>query len=121
MPVKASSLTTGVGIAIQAGQAVAETVAAIHDKNQRRQVDRNLAFLSTSQKDRLEKELLKTSNVNERIKILVDAITKIKSEQSTSLIQSTLLEKTQKEKTLALVVLGGALLLLIGVVVIKKL
>jgi hypothetical protein len=109
------------GVIIQAGQAIAETTASIHDKNQRRQVDRNLAFLSASQKDRLEKELLKTSNVNERIKILVDAITKIKSEQSTSLIQSTTLAKTQKEKTLALVVLGGALLLLIGVVVIKKL
>jgi len=99
---------------------IASTVASIQDQNKRRQFEQNLALLDNKQRNDLEKQLQKTNNVNARIQILTNAVAQIRSAQSTALITSKVQAKTQSERTLAIVVLGGAVVLIGAVLLLKK-
>lgn len=106
---------------ISAGTQIASTVAQINDINKRRNFEQNLAMLSNKQKNDLEIALQRTNNINARIEILSNAVAQIRSAQSTAILTTTIQERSRRERTIALVVIGGALAILLGVVLIKKL
>ena len=97
---------------VQVGSATAQTVATISDQKKRANFESALANLDRDEKEKLEKKVLRAQNQNEKIAII-----------SQSIVESKLNEKKlagQKDTKLALIVLGGAVVLLIAVVVIKK-
>lgn len=101
-----------ISAAVQVGTATAQTVAQISDQKKRANFESSLANLDRTEKEKLEKKILRAQNQNEKIAII-----------SQSIVESKLNEKKLKGKEdtkLALIVLGGAVVLLIAVIVVKK-
>ena len=84
--------------------------------NKKRQLETNLALLDNRQKNELAKALASTEDKNRKMEILSSALLSIKTAQNTAFIQS----KTQRERTLAIAVIGGAVVLLIAIIILKK-
>jgi hypothetical protein len=110
---------------------IVQTIASVNDMNQRRNLETNLAFLDRKQQADLERELQATNNVNKRIEILVNAVSQIKSAQSSAILSSSiqaqalkkqakLNREAQRERTLAIAIIGGSIVLFLGVLIIKK-
>jgi hypothetical protein len=106
---------------VEALATVATTISQIQDTNKRREFEQNLAMLDNKQKLDLERALQKTNSVNKRMEILFNAVSQIRSAQTSSILSSTITAKAQKERTLAIAVVGGAVAILIAVILIKKL
>lgn len=106
--------------AVAVASTVATTVSQIADANKRRQIESNLSLLDNKQRYDLEKKLQATNNVNQRIQILVGAVAQIRSAQSTAILSSTIQAKAKKERTLAIVIVGGAIAVLLAVVLLKR-
>jgi len=102
--------------AIGAVTAIAGTVGQIVDASKRRQIEANLNLLDSSQKAQLERELQKTNDKSKRLEILYNSVATIRAAQTSATIQS----KVQRERTLAIVVVGGAIALLIGIALLKR-
>jgi hypothetical protein len=96
---------------------VAQAVGGIKNEAEKLQMEKNLSFLSAKQRNDLDKALLKTNDKNKQLEILYNAVANIKSAQSTATINTNV----QRERTLALAVVGGAIVILIGIVLYKKL
>ena len=96
---------------------VAQAVGGIKNEKERLQMEKNLSFLTAKQRNDLDKALLKTNDKNKQLEILYNAVANIKSAQSTATINTNI----QRERTLALAVVGGAIVILIGIVLYKKL
>jgi hypothetical protein len=112
-------VTAGVAI-VGALTGVASAVANIKIEKDRLQMQKNLSFLDAKQRNDLEKALQKTNDKNKQLEILYSAVANIKSAQSTASITSSAQAQTQRDKTTALIVIGGAIALLIGIIVYKK-
>jgi hypothetical protein len=110
----------GVDDAVGALTQIASTVASIQDQNKRRAFEQNLALLDNRQKMALEKELQSTNNVNKRLEILYNAVSNIRSAQTSAYITSSIQARVKRERTIAIVVVGGAIVLLIGVILYKR-
>jgi len=109
-------ITAGIG----AGTQIAETVAKINDINKRRQFEQAFALLDNRQKQALENSLARTNDSNKKLELLFNAVTSLKSAQSVASIQSKELAKTQRERTLAIVIIGGSIVLLAGLYILTK-
>jgi hypothetical protein len=109
-------ITAGIG----AGTQIAETVAKINDINKRRQFEQAFALLDNRQKQALENSLARTNDRNKKLELLFNAVTSLKSAQSVASIQSKELAKTQRERTLAIVIIGGSIVLLAGLYILTK-
>lgn len=105
---------------IQAGTQIAETVAKINDINKRRQFEQAFALLDNRQKQALENALARTNDSNRKLELLFNAVTSLKSAQSVASIQSKELAKTQRERTTAIVIIGGSIVLLAGLYLLTK-
>lgn len=106
---------------VQALATIATTVNQIQDVNKRREFEQNLSLLDNKQRNDLEKALQKTNSVNKRMEILFNAVANIRSSQTSAILSSTITSKAQRERTIAIAVVGGAIALLIAVILIKKL
>jgi hypothetical protein len=109
-----------VGEIVGAGTQVAETVAKITDIKKRREFEQAFALLDNRQKLALENSLARTNDSNRKLELLFNAVTTLKSAQSVASIQSKELAKTQRERTLAIVIIGGSIVLLAGLYIITK-
>ena len=109
-------ITAGIG----AGTQIAETVAKINDINKRRQFEQAFALLDNRQKQALENSLARTNDSNKKLELLFNAVTQLKSAQSVASIQSKELSKTQRERTMAIVIIGGSIVLLAGLYILTK-
>jgi len=110
----------GVDDAIKVGTQVAETVAKISDMKKRREFEQAYALLDNRQKQALENSLARTNDSNRKLELLFNAVTSLKSAQSVASIQSKELAKTQRERTTAIVILGGSIVLLAGLYLLTK-
>jgi len=110
------AIIAGVGVGTQ----VAETVAKISDMKKRREFEQAFALLDNRQKLALEKSLASTNNSNRKLELLFNAVTQLKSAQSVASIQAKELAKTQRERTTAIIILGGAIVLLVGLYFVTK-
>jgi len=105
---------------IGVGTQVAETVAKISDMKKRREFEQAYALLDNRQKQALEKSLARTNDGNKKIELLFNAVTSLKSAQSVASIQAKELAKTQRERTVAIVIIGGSIVLLAGLYLLTK-
>src|SRR5947209_655462 len=69
---------SGIGSVVQAGTAIAQTIAGISDLNKRRKFEQTLAMLSNEQQQALNQQLLQTNNDNTRLQMLTSAVTNIR-------------------------------------------
>jgi len=113
MPITASAV-------VGAATGIASTISQVADAGKRRMIESNLAMLDTKQRADLERELQATNNVNARIQILVNAVSQIRSAQSSAILSSTIQAKAKREQTLAFVILGGSVAILLGVILITR-
>jgi len=114
MPVQAAVAAVGVGTQ------VAQTVASIQDMNKRRQFEQNLSMLDNQQRLDLEKALQRSTSLDNKMAILTNAISNIRSAQTTTILSSTINAKSKQEMTTAILLVGGAVAVLIGIVILKK-
>jgi len=105
---------------IGVGTQVAETIAKISDMKKRREFEQAFSLLDNRQKQALEKSLARTNDSNKKIELLFNAVTSLKSAQSVASIQAKELSKTQRERTNAIIILGGAIVFLAGLYLLTK-
>jgi len=110
--------------AVSAVAAIAGTVGQIVDAKARRETEANLGLLDVNQRTALERELQRTTSLDNRLQILSNAISNVRASQSSAILSSTItskaLAKSKRETTTAIIIIGGAVALLIAVVIIKK-
>lgn len=106
------------------GTAIWSTAAQIKDMKERANVEKNIALLNQKQADELNRELLRTQDVNRRIEILTNAVASVRSAQTSTILSGAinLKDKAQgrKDILLTVLVLGGAIAILVAIVIIKK-
>lgn len=106
------------------GTAIWSTAAQIKDMKERANVEKNIALLNQKQADELNRELLRTQDVNRRIEILTNAVANVRSAQTSTILSGAinLKDKAQgrKDILLTVLVLGGAIAILVAIVIIKK-
>jgi 3-dehydroquinate synthetase len=113
-------ISVTVGAVVGAGTQVAQTIANISDMKKRREFEQAFALLDNRQKQALEKSLASTNNSNRKLELLFNAVTTLKSAQSVASIQAKELAKTQRERTTAIIILGGAIVFLAGLYILTK-
>ena len=109
---------------VQAAAAVAGVIADIADKQKRREAEQNLALMDVKQRAALERELQRTTSLDKRREILANAFSSIKAAQSSAILSSTIqsraLAKSKRETNTAIIIIGGAIAVLVAIVIIKK-
>lgn len=114
MPVQAAS--AGVG----AITGIASTIAGIKNMNEQTNIQRNLGYLNAAQTKELEQKLQRTTSLDKRLEILANAASNVRAAQSSAILGSNINAKSRKETTTAILVVGGAIAILIAIVIIKK-
>ena len=118
MPVRA--VTTIVAI----GTGIATTLASIKDMRLKRDIERNLGYLTQKQRNDLDKELIRTQDINKRIEILTNAIATIRGSQTSSILSSTIITqqkaKSRSQTIMAISILGGAIVLFGAIYYLKN-
>jgi hypothetical protein len=93
-----------------------QTAVSVLDASKKRQLETNLALLDNRQKNDLAKALASTEDKNRKMEILSSALLTINATKTNAVVQA----KTQRERTLAIAVIGGAVVLLIALIILKK-
>ena len=89
--------------AVQAGTAIASTIAAIGDMNKRRRFEEQLALLSNNQQKQLNERLLQANSDNARLQIL-----------SSSMVEYAVAnQRSQASKDTVLYIIASALAVVI--------
>ena len=118
MPVQAALAVVAIGTGI------ATTLASIKDMKLKADIERNLGYLTLKQKNDLDKELVRTKDVNKRIEILTNAIATIRGSQTSSILSSTIITqqktKSRSQTIMAISILGGAIVLFSTIYFLKK-
>ena len=118
MPVQAALAVVAIGTGI------ATTLASIKDMKLKADIERNLGYLTLKQKNDLDKELVRTQDVNKRIEILTNAIATIRGSQTSSILSSTIITqqktKSRSQTIMAISILGGAIVLFGAIYFLKK-
>jgi len=103
MPVQA-------GIAVDS--ATVSAVTQIKDTNKRREVELAISRLSYRDQRDLNEKVARAKNQNERLAILIQEVNRIKIEQEK--------EKTKRDTRNAILIIGGSLVVLVAVVLLKR-
>lgn len=103
---------------------IASTVAQIKDAKSKLNLQTNLAFLDAQQKADLERELQATTSRDNRMAILINAVSNIRAAQTTSILSSTItseaMAKSKQDTNTAIAVIGGSIALLVAIVILKR-
>jgi hypothetical protein len=113
-------ITAGIGAATQ----IAGTIAQISDMSKRRDFDFALGRLSLAEKTALERELGRANTQAQKLAILTQAVSSIRSAEVTQkLVNKGMAEadERKKERMMIYLIVGGGLALILTVVLIKKL
>jgi hypothetical protein len=110
--------------AAAAAAAIAKAVASVKDMKMRRDIERAIGMLTQIQKDELGKQLLATQSQDKHLEILYNAVAKIIGSQSAAIITASIKARkddiVKRERTTAIVVLGGAIAIVIAIYLLKK-
>ena len=93
---------------IQAGTAIAGTVASIIDQTKRRQFEQTLSLLTNEQQQQLNQQLLAVNDDNARMQILTNAVANIRISG---------VNAVGKSETTKLVVIAGSAVMVLGMMV----
>jgi hypothetical protein len=126
IPIGTQPSTKGGGVAdvLQAGMDLSSTISNIKDANKRFELDKATQFLSLDEKAKLERELQRTTSLDSRIKIVTDAMARIKEAQTNALMSSSkeakdILKKT-RDRNRIIIIFGGSLAILFAILIYKK-
>jgi hypothetical protein len=117
-PDKLQNLQSGANIAATAvgiGSTVAMTIAQVGDAKKRAQFQESLALLNANQQAELERVVQLSKDVNDRLKIITDAVAMIRVQEVKSKLEKPKDNNTKK----VLLIIGGAFAILIGAVIVK--
>ena len=112
MPVTTATIVSAIA-------AVVGTGASVKNQKQKREWEQALATLNFEEKKRLEEELKKSKDAEEKRKVLTDALGKI-TEQRLSAIEQ---KKAESQKTLnKLLIIGGVAttILVVGLIIVYQ-
>jgi len=115
---KSEKLSSALGIASQGvglGLGITQTLFAIGDAKKRAEFEQNLAILTQTQKNELDNEIARASSLNEKIRILTEAVTKIRIAE----VQKKLEKKPEDNKKQLYFIIGGGVAVLLVAIVIK--
>lgn len=98
------------------GLGIASTVASIKDAQKRAEIEERLQTLTLEKQQELEREVQNAQSLNERLKIITDAVTRIKIAEVQGKLSGK--DKTDNNKKI-LYIVGGSFALLVGIVLIK--
>lgn len=91
---------------------VGKTIAEISDIGKRRKFEQALQSLNIEEQRKINDQLLKANTQAKKLEILSQSLSDIK--------KAEIQEQGKKETRLALIVLGGGLLLIAGIYLLKK-
>jgi homoserine kinase len=120
-----TSANVGVGLdVLQVGMNLSSTISNIKDANKRFELNKATQFLSIDEKAKLERELQRTTSLESRIKIVTDAMARIKEAQTNALMLSSkeakdILKKT-RDRNRIIIIFGGSLAILFAILIYKK-
>ena len=109
---------------VQAVTGIVGTIAGIGDAQRRRETEAAMGLLSLSQQMSLERDLGRARTQTERLKILTDAVSMIRSAEVTQKLANQGKEqeaKRKKERITIYLVVGGGIATLLTVILIRKL
>jgi hypothetical protein len=115
------------GVCISAIGAATGIISAVNgNKLQKKAIlqQGQLGYADLAQKKELEKALIKTNSADKRIEILANGVATIRSAQTTSILNATIISraasKDADKKNTLIAVIGGGVVLLGAVFVLKK-
>lgn len=97
------------------GSNIGSTLAAMSDAKKRAEFEKNLAYLSSEQKNALERDIARAGTLTQRIAILTNAMTMIHVQA----VRSKLEKKPEDNTKQLLMIIGGGFAILIAAVIIK--
>lgn len=97
---------------VETGVSTIERLASLGDIKKKREYDFALANLNIDQQRKLNQDLLRSKSNEERFAILTKAKTQLEEARTK--------DKAKNNIKLALIVVGGSIVLLLGVILIKK-
>jgi hypothetical protein len=113
-------ITAGIGAATQ----IVGTIAQISDMQKRRDFDQAIGRLSLAEKTALERELGRANTQAQKLAILTNAVSAIRSAEVTQkLVNKGMAEadERKKERMMIYLIVGGGVSLIVAVLLIKKL
>jgi hypothetical protein len=98
------------------GIGIVSTIATIKDAQKRAEIQENLQRLSIEKQQELELEIQNAQSINEKLRIITEAVTRIKIAE----VQGKLSGKDKSEENKKILyIVGGSFALLVGIVLIK--
>jgi hypothetical protein len=111
-------------VLLQVGMDLSSTISNISDGNKRFELNKQAQYLSLEERNNLERELQRTSSLESRIKLVTDAMQKIKDSQQRAITlskrEAEIILKKSREKNRNIIILGGSLAILFAIYLYKK-
>jgi hypothetical protein len=98
----------------------AGTISQVADAKKRREYEQGLSMLTLEERQRLERDLLRTTSKDKRLEVLANAFAQIKSTQTATALTAKQKAEARRETLTAIIVVGGAALILLTVVLLKR-
>lgn len=105
--------------AVAAAASVGSATAGAINQSKQRYMNEQLAFLNKEQQDRLARDLANAKSEEERIRIVSSAVTTV-SEARLKGLTVVQMEKEKSKKTILVVAIAGAAIVLVTVLLITR-
>jgi len=102
---------------VGAGAATANAIASTHNNKLKREYEQNLAALNQTEKDKLEKDMLKQKTLEDRKKLLADTLGKV-AEARAKAAEDKKAEEQKSLNNLKLIGGIGGVILIVGLVIL---
>ena len=102
---------------VGAGAATASAIASSHNNKLKREYEQNLASLNQTEKDKLERDMLKQKTLEARKKLLADTLSNVAQARAKA-IEDKKAEEQKSLNNLKLIGGIGAVILIVGLVIL---
>jgi hypothetical protein len=117
MPVITPSAIILITSIIGAGAATASAIASTHNNKLKREYEQNLAALNQTEKDKLEKDMVRQKTLEARKKLLADTLSNV-AQARVKAIEDKKAEEQKSLNNLKLIGGIGGVILIVGLVIL---
>jgi glutamyl-tRNA reductase len=117
---KGDAISMAIGIVGDVASGIITTLGAIKNAKLKKKLEEELQYINEQQATELENSLRATQNENDRIAKMMDFLSKMVGQQSANKILNEKLSGSVSDRKKIVYIFGGIVVLLIGVLVIKK-
>jgi hypothetical protein len=117
MPVITPSAIILITSIIGAGAATASAIASTHNNKLKREYEQNLAALNQTEKDKLEKDMVRQKTLEARKKLLADTLSNVAQARAKA-IEDKKAEEQKSLNNLKLIGGIGGVILIVGLVIL---